>query len=352
MVPLVEAFLEHNCAVFSINPKQLDRFRDRHTVAGAKDDRRDAFVAADSLRTDQHCFRRVAADHPAILRIRELSRTEDALGCDFRRVANQLHQLLLRYYPQLLQLCSTPDEAWVWALLELAPTPLRGAQLTRARLRKLLAKHHIRRWNAEQVAEVLASPPLLLAPGSAEAITEHVLLLIPQLRLLSMQRKQVADRIQQLLDEMAKCDVKQPESQTPSDVFLRSEHGARRQHLRWRVLSIRIRLGRSSVTTAHAPTWWRTFSIGMPSSSLTLGVTAPRAVISSPGPAIVSTDLAVLKNIRVFEQQSFQFRAEFFNLFNNVNFNNPVATLSSTTYGRITGAQPGRLIQLGLKYIW
>ena len=96
--PLVEAFLEHNCAVFALNPKQLDRFRDRHTVAGAKDDRRDAFVAADSLRTDQHCFRRVAADHPAILRIRELSRTEDALGCDFRRVANQLHQLLLRYY--------------------------------------------------------------------------------------------------------------------------------------------------------------------------------------------------------------------------------------------------------------
>jgi hypothetical protein len=57
--PIVEALLEHNYAVFSIHPKQLDRFRDRHTVAGAKDDRRDALVAADCLRTDQHCFRRV-----------------------------------------------------------------------------------------------------------------------------------------------------------------------------------------------------------------------------------------------------------------------------------------------------
>ena len=128
--------------------------------------------------------------------------------------------MLLRYYPQLLQLCSTPDEAWLWALLELAPTPQRGAKLTPTRLRKLLAKHHIRRWSAEQVTEVLAAPPLLLAPGSAEAITEHVLLLIPQLRLLSMQRKQVADRIQQLLDEMAKCDVQQSDSQTLSDVPL------------------------------------------------------------------------------------------------------------------------------------
>src|ERR1700738_540709 len=50
-VPIVEALPEQNYAVFSINPKQLDCFRDRHTVAGAKDDRRDAFVVADSLRT-------------------------------------------------------------------------------------------------------------------------------------------------------------------------------------------------------------------------------------------------------------------------------------------------------------
>src|SRR5204862_706349 len=39
---VVDALLEHGCHVFAINPKQLDRFRDRHTVAGAKDDRRDA----------------------------------------------------------------------------------------------------------------------------------------------------------------------------------------------------------------------------------------------------------------------------------------------------------------------
>jgi hypothetical protein len=78
--------------------------------------------------------------------------------------------------------------------------------------------------------------------------------------------------------------------------------------------------------------------------------TAGRNIFS--GPAMVSTDLAILKNFRIREQQALQFRAEFFNLFNNVNFNNPVANLSSATYGRITGAQAGRNIQFGLKYIW
>ena len=34
---VVESLVERKFAVFSVNPKQLDRFRDRYTVAGAKD---------------------------------------------------------------------------------------------------------------------------------------------------------------------------------------------------------------------------------------------------------------------------------------------------------------------------
>ena len=56
---VVATCLERGFAVFALNPKQLDRFRDRHTVAGAKDDRRDALVLADSRRTDPRAFRRV-----------------------------------------------------------------------------------------------------------------------------------------------------------------------------------------------------------------------------------------------------------------------------------------------------
>src|SRR5262245_41218623 len=71
---IVDTLLDRGLHVFSLNPKQLDRFRDRHTVAGAKDDRRDAFVLADSLRTDRPAFRRVQADHPRVVGLRELSR--------------------------------------------------------------------------------------------------------------------------------------------------------------------------------------------------------------------------------------------------------------------------------------
>src|SRR5262245_18682311 len=48
---LVDTLLEQGFALFAINPKQLDRFRDRFSAAGAKDDARDAHVLGDALRT-------------------------------------------------------------------------------------------------------------------------------------------------------------------------------------------------------------------------------------------------------------------------------------------------------------
>ena len=109
---LVEALLERHFAVFSLNPKQMDRFRDRHTVAGAKDDSRDAFVMADSLRTDLHLFHRAKLDEPAVVLLRELTRTEDDLQDDAVRTGHRLRELLTRYYPQMLKLCPGVDEPW------------------------------------------------------------------------------------------------------------------------------------------------------------------------------------------------------------------------------------------------
>ena len=73
--PVVESLLARDFAVHSINPKQLDRFRDRLSPAGAKDDRRDARVLASALRTDPHCLRRLEPTDPAIVELREWSRS-------------------------------------------------------------------------------------------------------------------------------------------------------------------------------------------------------------------------------------------------------------------------------------
>jgi predicted NBD/HSP70 family sugar kinase len=67
---LVEGLLERGFTVYSINPKQLDRFRDRYSPAGAKDDRRDAFVLAETLRTDGPLYRKLHQDDPTTIELR------------------------------------------------------------------------------------------------------------------------------------------------------------------------------------------------------------------------------------------------------------------------------------------
>jgi len=72
--PVVDSLIDRGFALYAINPKQLDRLRDRFSVAGAKDDRRDAYVLADGVRTDRRLFRRLQVADPRLIELRAWSR--------------------------------------------------------------------------------------------------------------------------------------------------------------------------------------------------------------------------------------------------------------------------------------
>jgi len=179
---VVEALLARGFAVFGINPKQLDRCRDRYTVAGAKDDRLDAFVLAE-LRTDRARYRALQLDDPTIIRLRGLVDAQEELVEELGRGGNRLRAQLERFYPQLLRLCPAADEPWVWALLTLAPTPTHAARLRGARVGRLLRAHRIRRLEPTDVLTALRAKALPVAPGTVEAASGQVALLLARLRL-------------------------------------------------------------------------------------------------------------------------------------------------------------------------
>jgi transposase len=225
---IVEVLVERGFAVFSVNPKQLDRFRDRHTVAGAKDDSRDAFVLADSLRTDEQCFRCIQLDDPRIIQIRELTRIEEDLKVEFSRLTNRLREQLHRYYPQLLRLSPAADEPWLWDLIEIVPTPEQGARLPQKHLEKLLREHRIRRLTAEDVERELQALPITTSAGTIEAAKRHCQMLIPRLRLLIMQRKQCAEELDALLDELSRREADEGTGLPTDTAVLRSLPGVGR----------------------------------------------------------------------------------------------------------------------------
>ena len=168
--PVVESLLEHGVAVHSINPTQRDRFRDRFSPAGAKDDRRDARVLASALRTDAHCLRRLERTDPAIVELREWSRLSEELTRERVRLANQMRQQLWRYYPQFLAAVDDDVAApWALDLWRSLPTPRAGQRVRGLTLTRVLKQHRIRRIDAATLRDRLRAPAVTLTPGTVEA---------------------------------------------------------------------------------------------------------------------------------------------------------------------------------------
>lgn len=223
--PVVELLMERGFGVYSLNPKQLDRFRDRFSVAGAKDDRLDALVLADSLRTDRRHFRRVEPDDPVVIELRELSRIHDDLQQDKTRMVNRLREQLRRYYPQFLTVAPALDRAWVLALLEHVPTPEQAKRVRLASVRRVLSKNGARS-NPEVVLDGLRQPGFEVAEGTAKAASIHILMLIERLRVVLTQTATCKKQIERLTDQFASVHSQPTDGAGPED----SQGQEREQH--------------------------------------------------------------------------------------------------------------------------
>jgi transposase len=196
--PIVETLLERGFVVYSINPKQLDRFRDRFTVAGAKDDSRDAHVLADSLRTDRRAFRPLSVDDPLIIELRGWLRIEEELKQERTRLSNRVRDQLWRYYPQANQLTDDAAADWFLDLWEHVPTPAAAAKVSNRLVASILKKRRIRRFDAATALAILRQQPLRLAAGTVEAATAYIRTTAVRLRLINEQMKQAEHRLDEL----------------------------------------------------------------------------------------------------------------------------------------------------------
>ncbi|HLJ17276.1 MAG TPA: TonB-dependent receptor [Bryobacteraceae bacterium] len=70
------------------------------------------------------------------------------------------------------------------------------------------------------------------------------------------------------------------------------------------------------------------------------------------GPRSFNTDLGLQKNFAIVERVSTQFRAEFFNAFNDVNFGVPGSTVGGSSFGKLTSAADPRILQFALKLMF
>ncbi len=127
-------------AVYGINPLQAARYRERHSVSGAKSDAGDAHVLADMVRTDAHQLRLIAADSPAAQAVKVVARAHKTLIWERTRQVRRLRYQLRDFFPAALEAYADLDAPDVLELLARAPEPASAARLTTAQISAALKR--------------------------------------------------------------------------------------------------------------------------------------------------------------------------------------------------------------------
>ena len=132
--PVVEALLQAELTVLVIPPGQLKNLRSRYGSAGNKDDRFDAYVLADVVRTDIRRLRPLVRDSAATTALRSAVRARKDLVSHRVAVANQLRAHLQIVFPAAAGLFSSIDSAISLAFLDRFTTQSQADWLSPKRL--------------------------------------------------------------------------------------------------------------------------------------------------------------------------------------------------------------------------
>lgn len=137
--PVVDALLNAGITVVVISPNQVKNLRGRYGSAGNKDDRFDAFVLADTLRTDRARLAPLVPDSPATVSLRRACRARKDLVRHRVAVANQLRAHLRNVFPGAVGLFADIDSQVSLAFLARFGTQDRADWLSPRRLAAWLA---------------------------------------------------------------------------------------------------------------------------------------------------------------------------------------------------------------------
>jgi len=119
---LVSFLVSEAYALYPINPKSAERYKDRYNVGGTKTDPIDAFSLADILRTDRHKHRPLAYSSEEVRKLQLLCMEYDKLLKDKNTLEYQFQDALHRYFPLALTLFSTNNCKSIYRLLSGYPT--------------------------------------------------------------------------------------------------------------------------------------------------------------------------------------------------------------------------------------
>src|SRR3989449_10588515 len=156
---VVDFLLDHGVVVYPVNPKPLDRARDRFRPSAAKDDPFDARVLADFLRTDHAHLRALQPSSEAAQELKLLTEDYQRQVRQQTRLVNQLTITLKAYYPRALEVAELTT-GLAQAFLQAYPTPAAVAAATQRQGQRWGRAPPLSATRTRELWEVLQRPQL------------------------------------------------------------------------------------------------------------------------------------------------------------------------------------------------
>ena len=156
---VVDFLLDHGVVVYPVNPKALDRARDRFRQSGAKSDPFDARVLADFLRTDHAHLQALQPSSEAAQELKLLTEDYQRQIRQQTRLVNQLTATLKAYYPRALEVAELTT-ALAREFLQAYPTPEAVTALTARQWQRWARAHRL---SEARTRELWDSPPAAAA---------------------------------------------------------------------------------------------------------------------------------------------------------------------------------------------
>lgn len=199
--PVVEHLLREGFQVVVISARQVKSLRVRYGSAGNKDDRFDAFVLADALRTDAGRWAIVQPDSQETIALRMLVRARHDLIDHRIAVHNQLLATLQHNFPGAIGLFSQLDIPISLTFLRRFPTEAKAAWLSELRMAHWLKANHYcgRHTPSRLVTHLHEAATGRLHGAAAEASEVIVLTLVDLLEVLRHEQNTLEARINEAL---------------------------------------------------------------------------------------------------------------------------------------------------------
>ncbi len=199
---LVDFLVDLNYPVFAIFPGSMKSFRKRYRASGARDDRFDAFVVADVLRTDKACWRKVDFGSERAREIRLLARDHHDLVGHLVAWGQGLLATLKMYYPEYIHFFADITCANSLAFLQAYPHFDSAAQLTRQQLTDFFKQHLLRNGKTvNRIYELLHQKNLLVPPPLLRVKQIKAVLCAQNIIALRAEIQQYVNRLKELVEQ-------------------------------------------------------------------------------------------------------------------------------------------------------